>query len=216
VVGVRVIYDTAAKRPTSSIFVGWVRCIPMEVSLSGLRIFVAIAGPLVLVSYVLGVLRAESPEALWGGMEGSLRTAIIPFMFVAAAGFLLAAFLLLLKIDATTLASFHWPWAASDGKGMSRIFWAYVLYLVPSALWLESTLLHIQYPNRWTQALVICVLTLVSVGLLMLCLLAISAIQDGVPGAYWLLVAVVAMAIQSTINDNIIWVAKFPWVVTGK
>jgi hypothetical protein len=26
----------------------------------------------------------------------------------------------------------------------------------------------------------------------------------------------VAMAIQSTINDNIIWVAKFPWVVTGK
>jgi hypothetical protein len=173
--------------------------------------FVAIAGPLVLVSYVIGIMRADDPEALWGGVDGALRSIIIPFMFVAAASFLLAAYLLLFKWTDETVANLHWPWSKSDGKGVSRVFVAYAVYLIPSALWLESTLLHLQVGNGSTQTAVIVVLSLVTVGLVLLGLLAYGAIQDRVQGAGWLMVAVVGMAIQSTLNDNIVWVWKFPW-----
>ncbi len=183
----------------------------MEVSLTGLRAFVFVMGPLVLVSYVVGIMRAESPEALWGGIKGAARTATIPFMFVAAAGFLATAYVLLFKLTGAQLEGMHWPWAEADGQGTNRLLLAYAVYLIPSALWLEATLLHLQHGSPWTQALVIVVLTLVSVGLVMLGLLGYGAVQDGVPGAWWIVAGVIAMAIQSTINDNIIWVWKFPW-----
>ncbi len=183
----------------------------MDVTLAGLRWFVVGAGPLVLVSYVVGIMRADDPEALWGGVDGTLRKITIPFMFVAAAGFLIAAYFLLFKWSPDTLAELHWPWAEADGRGMNRVLWAYAIYLIPSMLWLESTLLHLRFGTGATQALVIVVLTLVTVGLVMLGALAVGAMQDGVSGAGWVLAAVVMMAIQSTLNDNIIWVWKFPW-----
>lgn len=183
----------------------------MEVTQNGLRLFIAIAGPLVLVSYVVGVMRADEPEALWGGIDGRLRTAIVPFMFVAAAGFLAAAYLVLWKWTPDQLAGLHWPDGTADGGGTNRLLLAYALYLIPSALWLESTLLHLRVGTGWTQTITIGVLTLVTVGLLLLGSLAVSAVQAGLPGAPWLVAAVVAMAIQSTLWDNIVWVAKFPW-----
>ncbi len=178
---------------------------------NALRWAVGILGPLVLVSYVVGLLRAPEPEALWGGVDGNLRTAIVPFMFVAAAGFLGAAYILFIRWTPDQLASLHWPGGSPDGQGIDRLFWAYLLYLIPSALWLESTLLHLQVGAAWSQGLVITVLSLVTVGLVMLGALAVAAIQAGLPAAGWLLVCVVGMFIQSTINDNIIWVIKFPW-----
>ncbi len=180
--------------------------------LDTLRVFVFIMGPLVLVSYVVGIKRAKQPEELWGGIDGRARIATIPFMFLAAAGFLAAAYVLLFGLGRAQLDALHWPGGAADGNGIERVFWAYLLYLVPSALWLESTLLHLNRPRAWTPALVVIVLTLVTVGLVMLGLLAWPAYQSGVPGAGWLLAGVIAMGIQSTFNDNIIWVWKFPWL----
>ncbi len=186
----------------------------MDVTLSGLRIFVFIAGPLVLVSYVAGIARADDAEALWGGITGTERMAIIPFMFVAAAGFLAYAYVLLFSMDAGQLAALRWPWAESDGNGLQRAFWSYALYLIPSALWLESTLLHLNHPQPWTPALVVAVLALVSVGIVMMGLLAWGAYEDGVPGALWMILGALAMGYQSIINDLIIWSWKFPWRVS--
>lgn len=183
----------------------------MEVSINALRWFIGIAGPLVLMSYVVGIKRADDPMQLWGNIGPTERAIIVPFMFLAAAGFLTAAYLLLWKWNPATVAGLHWPGGASDGQGGSRLLLAYALYLIPSMLWLESTLLHLRFGAVWTQVLTIGVLTLVSVGLLLLGLLSFAAIKDGVAGAGWLLAAVVCMALQSTLNDNIIWVAKFPW-----
>lgn len=183
----------------------------MDVTQVGLRWIVAVAGLLVLASYVAGILRADDPEALWGGIAGNLRKAIVPFMFLAAAGFLAAAYLLLWKWTPDQLASLHWPGGTADGNGAQRVLVAYLLYLVPSALWLESTLLHLRMGTGATQALTIGVLTLVSVGLLMLGLLGWSAMQAELPGAGWVVAGVVAMAIQSTFWDNIVWVLRFPW-----
>ncbi len=182
-----------------------------SVDVNTLRWFVAILGPLVLVSYVVGILRADDPQALWGGVSAAEQKLIVPFMFVAAAGFLGAAYILFFKWTPDQLAGLHWPGQEADGNGMQRLLWAYALYLIPSALWLESTLLHLNVGATWTQALVILVLSLVSVGLFALGALAIGAMQDGYPAAGWLLAGVIGMVIQSTINDNIIWVIKFPW-----
>ncbi len=183
----------------------------MEVTLTQVRWAVFVLGPLVLVSYVAGIMRASDPEALWGGVTAGERLAIVPFMLLAAAGFLIFAYYALFALDAQQLASLRWPWGSADGNGLNRLLWAYVLYLVPSALWLESTLFHLNNPQPWTPALVVIVLTLVSVGIVMLGLLSWGAIQDDVPGAKWMLAGVFAMGFQSIVNDNIIWVAKFPW-----
>ncbi len=176
-----------------------------------LQIFVAIAGPLVLASYVAGIMRASDPEALWGGVSGGLRTATIPWMFVAAAGFLIYAYFALFSFGATTQAQLRWPWGEADGAGSNRLLWAYAVYLIPSMLWLESTLLHLEHGAWWSQALTIGVLTLVSVGVLMLGAIGWAAAQDGVPGGWWMVAGAVGMGIQSILNDNVIWVWKFPW-----
>lgn len=183
----------------------------MDVSPMTLRWFVAIAGPLVLVSYVIGIARAEQPQALWGGIEGSERMLIVPFMFVAAAGFLAYAYIALFSMDGATQAGLRFPWQEADGNGQSRLLMAYALYLIPSMLWLEATLLHIKVGEPWTQWVTIGVLTAVSVGIVLLGLIGWAAHQDGVPGAIWLILGAVAMGIQSIVNDNIIWVWKFPW-----
>ncbi len=175
-----------------------------------LQIFVAIAGPLVLASYVAGIMRASDPEALWGGVSGGLRTATIPWMFVAAVGFLVYAYYALFALDASAQDALRWPWADGPG-GRERLLLAYSLYLIPSMFWLEATLLHLEHGAWWTQALTIGVLTLVSVGVLMLGAIGWAAAQDGVPGGWWMVAGAVGMGIQSILNDNVIWVWKFPW-----
>lgn len=176
-----------------------------------LRAFVFVAGPLVLVSYVVGIARADDPEALWGGITGAARAATIPFMFVAAAGFLAYAWVILFRLDDEQLAGLHWPWAAPDGRGAQRALTSYALYLIPSALWLEATLLHLNDPRAWTPTLVVGVLFLVSVGLVMLGLLGWSAHRERVPRARWMVLGAIGMGIQSIVNDLIIWVIEFPW-----
>ncbi len=183
----------------------------MDVSRRQLRWFVFIMGPLVLVSYLVGILRADEPADLWGGIGPAAQAATIPFMFVAAAGFLVFAWIVLFKLDDEALAGLRWPGRISDGRGRTRLAAAYALYLIPSALWLEATLLHLNNPSSWTPALVIAVLALVAIGIIMLGLLSWSAIRDQVPRAKWMLAGVIGMAYQSIVNDLIIWVLAFPW-----
>ena len=78
-------------------------------------------------------------------------------------------------------------------------------------LWLEATLLHLSVGAAWTQWLTIGVLTVVSVGIILLGLIGVAAVQDGVPGGWILVLGALGMGIQSIVNDNIIWVWKFPW-----
>lgn len=183
----------------------------MRITQKQLRAVVFVLGPLVLVSYVAGIARAEAPDDLWGGVTGTLQLATIPFMFVAAAGFLAYAWIALFKLDDTTLAALRWPGRVSDGKGHSRLLAAYLLYLIPSALWLEATLLHLNEPRSWTPTLVIGILALASIGIVMLGLLGWSAYKDQVPGARWLILGAIGMGYQSIVNDLVIWVIQFPW-----
>ncbi len=183
----------------------------MEISQRALMWFILVAGALVLASYVVGLARASRPADIWGGITPTMQKAVVPFMLLAAAGFIAYASIVLFRLDAATFAALRWPWGASDGGGGGRLFLAFALFLIPSALWLEATLIHVRMPQPWSQALVVAVLFLVAVGVVLLGLLAFAAQADGVPGAVWLILGAVAIGIQVIINDLVIWVWKFPW-----
>ena len=183
----------------------------MEVSRGVIRTFTFVAGPLVLVSYVLAISKMDDATELWGGIPSSWTTYIVPFMFLAAIGFLMYWWVALFKIDISTLESLRWPWGESDGNGTKRLLLAYALFLISSMLWIDSTRLHINNGYSWTPFLVIGILAIASMGNILFGLLAYAAKQDGVEGAGIMLLGSIFLGIQVIVNDLIIWSAKFPW-----
>ena len=183
----------------------------MEVTREFIRKFTFIAGPLVLISYAFALSRLDDWDSLWGGVPETWITYIVPFMFIAAIGFLMYWWVALFKLDVAVFESLRWPWNESDGNGGIRLLLAYALFLIPSMLWIDSTIFHMNNSYSWTPILVIGILALASVGNIMLGLLAYGAMQDGVDGSKIMLLGSVFLGIQVILNDLIIWSAKFPW-----
>jgi hypothetical protein len=183
----------------------------MEVTRDFIRTFTFITGPLVLISYAYALSRLEDWDSLWGGVPKTWITYIVPFMFLAAVGFLMYWWVALFQIDVAVFESLRWPWAESDGNGGQRLLLAYALFLIPSALWIDSTMYHMSNSYSWTPYLVIGILALASIGNIMFGLLAYGAMQDGVDGAGLMLLGSVFLGIQVIVNDLIVWSAKFPW-----
>ena len=183
----------------------------MEITRQLVLIFTFVFGPLVLASYVYGISHADKPQDLWGGIPLSWQAYIVSFMFIAAAGFLIYWWIVFFQFDQDTFSSLHWPWGYSDGNGAIRLLLAYALVLIPSALWLESTLFHLSNNYSWTPVLVIGILMMVAIGNIMLGLLAYGAYQDGVNGSGLMMIGAVMLGIQCIVNDCIIWSLKFPW-----
>ena len=125
----------------------------MEVTRQLVLVFTLLFGPLVLASYAYGLSHAEKPMELWGGIPETWRGYIVPFMFVAAFGFLLYWYIVFFKFDELAIQSLRWPWGESDGGGATRLLIAYFLFLIPSALWIESTILHIENDTLGRQCL---------------------------------------------------------------
>ena len=183
----------------------------MEITRQLVLIFTFVFGPLVLASYVYGISHADKPQDLWGGIPLSWQAYIVPFIFIAAAGFLIYWWIVFFQFDQDTFSSLHWPWGYSDGNGAIRLLLAYALVLIPSALWLESTLFHLSNNYSWTPVLVIGILMMVAIGNIMLGLLAYGAYQDGVNGSGLMMIGAVMLGIQCIVNDCILWSLKFPW-----
>jgi len=183
----------------------------VEITRQVVLAFTFVLGPLVLASYVYGVSHAEQPMELWGGIPESWRSYIVPFMFVAALGFLMYWYIVFFQFEETMVSSLRWPWTESDGNGNTRLLIAYAAFLIPSALWIESTILHMENDYAWTQYLVIGTLLFTSIGNVMLGLLAYGAYQDGFEGSTIMIIGAIMLAIQCILNDFVIWVYKFPW-----
>jgi len=175
------------------------------------QIFTIFTGILVLASYVYGVSKSSDPVLLWGGVPLSWQSYIIPFMFVAAVGYVLYWWAVFFAIEESTLESLTWPWAESDGNGARRLLLAYSLFLIPSALWLESTSFHIENDYAWTPILVVGMLILVSLGNILLGLLAYNSYRNDIDGGSYMLIGSIMISIQCIINDLLIWSYKFPW-----
>ena len=183
----------------------------MEVSREFIRTFTFITGPLVLISYAYALSRLDDWDSLWGGIPKTWITYIVPFMFLAAIGFLMYWWVALFQLDVAVFESLRWPWSESDGNGGQRLLLAYAMFLIPSAMWIDSTVFHMSNSYSWTPYLVIGILALASIGNIMFGLLAYGAWQDGVDGAGIMLLGSVFLGIQVILNDLIVWSAKFPW-----
>ena len=183
----------------------------MEITREFVKIITFILGPIVLASYVYGISHSQNPSGLWGGIPVSWQRYIVPFMFIAALGYIIYWWTVFYHLDTLTVESFRWPWGESDGKGNSRLLFSFLLILIPSALWIESTIFHIENDYSWTPFLVIGLLFLASVGNVMLGLIAYSAYQDDVSSSSYMLFGAIALGIQCILNDFIIWSYKFPW-----
>ncbi|DAC45927.1 MAG TPA: hypothetical protein D7H93_03295, partial [Candidatus Poseidoniales archaeon] len=88
---------------------------------------------------------------------------------------------------------------------------AFAMLVIPSALWLEATIYHLDHDYSWTPILVIGVLVLASIGNIMMGLLGYSAWQDDVSGGGAMLVGSILLGIQCILLDCIYWNLKFPW-----
>ena len=183
----------------------------MEVSRLFLRRFIFIFGTMVLVSYGYGVSHASDTAALLGGIAWSQAKFIVPFMFLAAFGFLMYWWIILYQNEASVLADLRWPWGESNGHGGGRLLLAFALLVIPSALWLEATIYHIDHEYSWTPFLVIGILLLACVGNILMGLLAYSAYKDGVQGGGAMLIGAILLGIQCILFDGIYWNLKFPW-----
>ena len=183
----------------------------MEVSREFIRKSTFIAGPLVLFSYAFALSRLDDWDSLWGGVPETWITYIVPFMFLAAIGYMMYWWVALFQLEVAVFESLRWPWSESDGNGGQRLLLAYALFLIPSMLWIDSTIFHMNNSYSWTPILVIGILALASVGNIMLGLLAYGAMQDEVDGSRIMLLGSAFLGIQVILNDLIIWSAKFPW-----
>lgn len=183
----------------------------MQVTRNFVRIFILIFGTLVLVSYVYGLSHASDKTALWGGIPWSQAKFITPFMFLAAFGFLMYWWIILYQNEASVMESLRWPWGESDGGGGARLLLAFALLVIPSALWLEATIFHIENEYSWTPILVVGVLLLACIGNILMGLLAYSAHVDELPGGGKMLLGSILLGIQCILFDGIYWNLKFPW-----
>ncbi len=183
----------------------------MEISRDFVRTTVIIGGILVLSSYVWGVSKMEHPDQLWGGVSKSLQKITVPFMFLAAIGFLVFWWNSMYSLSIAELQSLQFPWSDNDGKGVQRMFLAYMLFLVPSMLWLESARFHELQTYSWTPVLVIGILALASIGNILFIFLAYSAYEQDIARSGWMLLGTIFLAIQVIINDLVIWSYAYPW-----
>lgn len=104
-------------------------------SRTGFLVLNVIGGIAVLGSYAWGILGyPELTDAFWGGVPESIRGVYTLNMFFAAAGYLGAFAFFLFQL----------------GKHeFGRLFWAYLLVLLFSALWLPLTVALLLHPSEW-------------------------------------------------------------------
>ena len=119
--------------------------------------------------------------------------------------------LFLYRWEESVVETLNWPWAESNSGGNARLLLGFLLVMIPSALWIESTNFHISNDYSWTPYLVIGILITVSIGNILLGLLAWSAYQQEIDSAILAVIGAGMLALQVIINDAIWWTIKFPW-----
>lgn len=170
---------------------------------------VLVAGPAVPLAYLLGASHAPPVEQIWGGVTPGMQQVIVPWMFLSALGFLVWAFGLWRWLDSKDVEAMQWPARHPDGKGADRLAWAMLFFLVPSIFWLEATILHLTNPQSWTPDVVVFILFLVGLGNVMALTLTWS-VRDR-PHARWMVAGIAIVAVQTVVNDLILWSMLFPW-----
>ncbi|HJM54926.1 MAG TPA: hypothetical protein QGI72_01625 [Poseidonia sp.] len=167
-------------------------------------------GPLILLSYLRGVNAVDDPIAYWGDVSSSMQQFIVPWMFVAAIGYLLMWYQFFFVWSEDDVASLNWPGKEADGKGTQRLMLLYAAFLLPSMMWIDATRLYLEDPSFGLAALTIGILAMVGLASVGFGMLAWSSRQT-LPNGNRVVIGSVMLSIQCTFWDAIYWVMMFPW-----
>ena len=172
--------------------------------------FTNLVGPLILTSYWRGVGAVDDPLVYWGDVPPSMQSFIVPWMFVAAAGYLLMWQRFFFTWDEETVASLHWPGQTADQRGVQRLFTVYAAFLLSSMIWIDLTRVYIEDPSTLVAIAIVAVLWTAGLASLAFGALVWPA-RDRLPGAWIALAGCVMLSIQCTWWDAVYWVANFGW-----
>ena len=172
--------------------------------------FTNIVGPLILLSYWRGVGAFDDPTVYWGNVSEGMQSFIVPWMFVAAAGYLMMFHRFFFAWSEEEVASLHWPWKEDDGNGLQRLFILYAAFLLTSLIWIDLTRIYIEGPSMLVAVAIVAVLWtagLASVGFGVL----VWPARDRLSGSSIALLGSVMLSIQCTWWDALYWVFNFAW-----
>lgn len=163
-----------------------------------------LGGLAVLGSYAWGIVTHPAPaEALWGGVPASWRPWYGLSMLPAAVGYIVFATYLLFRVDPATTT-------VTGGLPFGALLVAFLLILVPSALWMPMTFRFVETGGEGLWLAIRVVLVLVGLGSLTL-LVMLAGIRPRVHPLHWGLsvAGAVAMLFQTGVLDALLWTARF-------
>ena len=172
--------------------------------------FANIVGPLILLSYWRGVGAFDDPSVYWGNVPEGMQSFIVPWMFVAAAGYLMMFHRFFLAWSEEEVASLHWPWKENDGKGVQRLFALYAAFLLTSLVWIDLTRIYIEGPSMLVAVAIVAVLWTAGLAAVGFGVLVWPA-RERLSGARIVLLGSFMLSIQCTWWDAIYWVLNFAW-----
>lgn len=159
-------------------------------------IITPIIGVLVLLSYVLGV--GDNVDIMWGGVPEHYRGAYTISMLLSAFSYFVFTSYTFINILGGKMES--------NSVRKSRILLAYILILVPSALWVPLVRIMIDAPSSLIWFLIKLVLFLVAIGTFILLLQFLKVAKKARNIYYYIsLVGVLIFLFHTGILDAIIW-----------
>lgn len=158
-------------------------------------------GPAVLASYVWGAMTyPEQMMALWGGVPDAVRSAYTTNMFLAAAGYLVFTWRLVLKTDLETARFF-------GGRiGASALVFAYAAILVGSVAWMPLSLHALDAHLPALVPVIVADLWLVATGALVVlgCVASLHP-RPSATGRVAAIVGALFFVVQTVILDATVW-----------
>lgn len=161
-----------------------------------------LGGAAVIGSYVWGILtHPGQTESLWGGVPAAVRSAISINMLLAAAGYLVMFFILMLRAS---------PGATIGKLPFTAFHVMYLFILIPSALWMPLTYAVVQSYTLLVWLAVILVLALTALAGIALVLSFLFLQPPLSRRMRWLAVIGGAFFIlQTAVLDAILWTSSF-------
>jgi len=161
---------------------------------------IIVGGVSVIGSYIYGFrTHPNSVNSLWGRTPKTLRLINLPFMILAAIGFIVFSYFILFHLNPEEIQI-----ANSFGFYLFHIIFA--LILIPSAFWMPLTFAMIARPKTGLWIGIRLTLTIVGISSIAL-LLVLLYLNTNEPGlVYWFAVGgAIAFSIQTVLFDVFLW-----------
>jgi hypothetical protein len=176
----------------------------MTSSQAGLLAINVIGGVLVLGSYVYGIVAHPGQgDLLWGGVPLTTRPVYTFSMLLSAVGYFLFLYHAIFKmVPVEVRLPLGLPFGAFHA--------AFILILLPSALWMSATFAWAQSPTLLAWVQVRGVLAIVGLGSLFLAFL-LAGLRWTAPSQFWWpsLAGALIFAFHTVVLDALIWPALF-------